>query len=141
MNRKQVKGFTLIELIVVIVILGILAVTAAPRFIDIQDDAHASVADGISASLSSAATMAHAKALIAGVDDGDVTINGSAITMVNGYPDETDIVSLIDLPSGWSGETDDDAQNVFTRVTNCTVTYAEAAADASPVVTVVTTGC
>ncbi len=38
MNKEQ-KGFTLIELVVVIVILGILAVTAAPKFIDLQDDA------------------------------------------------------------------------------------------------------
>ena len=41
------KGFTLIELIIVIVLLGILAVTAAPKFLNLQDDARDSVLQGI----------------------------------------------------------------------------------------------
>ena len=46
MNKKQ-AGFTLIELIIVIVILGILAVTAAPKFLDLQGDAKKSTLQGI----------------------------------------------------------------------------------------------
>ena len=51
----QQRGFTLIELVIVIVILGILAVTAAPRFIDLQGDARASTLQGAKAALTSGA--------------------------------------------------------------------------------------
>lgn len=61
---RKSNGFTLIELIVVIVILGILAVTAAPKFIDLQGDARAAVVNGLKGSLKSAVSMAHAKALV-----------------------------------------------------------------------------
>ena len=44
---KRQGGFTLIELVVVIVILGILAVTAAPRFLNLQDDARDSALEGL----------------------------------------------------------------------------------------------
>ena len=44
------QGFTLIELIIVIVLLGILAVTAAPKFLNLQDDARDSVLEGIAGS-------------------------------------------------------------------------------------------
>lgn len=54
--RKQ-KGFTLIELIVVIVILGILASTAIPRFTAVTDDARAAVADGIAGAILSSAVI------------------------------------------------------------------------------------
>ena len=56
MNHKMngQAGFTLIELIVVIVILGILAVTAAPKFMNLTSDANASVVKGLSGSVKSA---------------------------------------------------------------------------------------
>ncbi|MBU1620541.1 MAG: prepilin-type N-terminal cleavage/methylation domain-containing protein [Gammaproteobacteria bacterium] len=64
LNKQQ--GFTLVELIIVIVILGILAVTAAPRFLNFQGDAKASVLAGVEGSLRAAISLVNGKALIAG---------------------------------------------------------------------------
>ena len=68
---KNQNGFTLIELVVVIIILGILAVTAAPKFINLQSDAKASTVSGLEAAAKGADTLVHSKSLIAGNDNKD----------------------------------------------------------------------
>lgn len=106
---QTTKGFTLIELVVVIVILGILAATAAPKFIDLTGDAKASIVEGVRGSLNSAADMAHAKALVAGQtgSTGEITVGGVSYAMAYGWPTNTSIASLIefdsDITSGTSG--------------------------------------
>ncbi|MBW8182824.1 type II secretion system protein [Shewanella nanhaiensis] len=74
---KNQKGFTLIELVVVIIILGILAVTAAPKFINLQSDARESTLDGMKGALQGANTLLYSKAAIQGKEkaDGGTTAN------------------------------------------------------------------
>ena len=80
------KGFTIIELVVVIVILGILAATAAPKFIDLTGDAKKSAMEGVQGSIESAVSIMHAKALVNNAASGSTTIeiDGVHYAITNG---------------------------------------------------------
>jgi len=101
--KKQQSGFTLIELIIVIVILGLLAVTAAPKFIDIQSDAKASTIEGVKAALQGGSKLVFAKSAIAGKQknatggtaaDSQVTIGGLIVETNFGYPSAASFTAI-----------------------------------------------
>jgi MSHA pilin protein MshA len=122
-NKQQ--GFTLIELVVVIVILGILAVTAAPKFIDLQDDAETATLQAVKASMQSASAMVHSKSLIAGNETSAATtvkVNGDDVAIAYGYPVSED--DTVTAAVTWAALLEVSDFDIFTDATNKTVVVA-----------------
>lgn len=148
--RQAQRGFTLIELVIVIVILGILAAAALPRFIDLTTDARIAAVNGLAGSVRAAAALAHAQWLVDGGTS--ITMEGNTIDIVNGYPaagNDTvnDIAAALSDYSGFTLSEPDGTTTIFTKdgattPANCSVSYTEAASGGEqPTITVTITGC
>ncbi|MBE4620621.1 type II secretion system protein [Vibrio navarrensis] len=138
---KRQGGFTLIELVVVIVILGILAVTAAPRFLNLQDDARTASVEGLKGAIAGAAGIVYGKSAIAGTErssSSSVNVNGTTVTTAYGYPKNThaNLEAIVSgLTTDWTRVTSPQSGGVgygFTDAnTGCYVEYLELTAATS----------
>ncbi len=147
-TSRQQAGFTLIELVTVIVILGILASFALPRFVALDAKARLASIHALEGSLRSASALAHSMAL-ASNNPSTITVDALTITLTNGYPDAATIGDMLQSSDGFtptvtaaSGSTPGNvkfAPASGTSDTNCAVTYTEASSGGAPSILVPST--
>jgi len=137
--RKQQTGFTLIELVLVIVILGILAATALPRFSDLSTQARVASINGLAGGIRSAAAIAKATQLAQSLGSStSISIESQTITMSGRYPtaDNNGISKALSDVSSYT----DNLTGTFSLTTNCQVAYSNTGTGSFGI-TVTSSGC
>lgn len=141
MKTQRQGGFTLIELVVVIALLGILAAFAIPRFASLEREARSATTQGLAGSIRSAAAMAHGLFLATGTTP--VMMEGNPIAITNGYPDADDIAGTLADSTGFQPTTVGDTTTFVKTGAGglCQVTYTDAAPDNPPAIGLDVSGC
>lgn len=99
MKRTQ-AGFTMIELIVVIVILGVLAATALPKFVDVQENAQEAALNGVAGAMASAMSVNYGGCLV--TNHSTAGANASKCRTVDNCQDVANLLQGNSIPSGYS---------------------------------------
>jgi len=151
MVSTKEKGFTLIELVMVIVILGVLAAFALPRFADLGGDARAASIQGVYGAVRSANAIVHSACLAdsvcdesAGINESNatVTLEGEPILLAFGYPTAGSIETAAQISGDDFDTTADGTISSKNATGTCEVTFAAATSvDVVPAIAVVDTGC
>lgn len=145
--QRRTAGFTLIELVIVIVILGILAAAALPRFSDLSTDARVAALNGLAGSIRSAAIIAKATQTAKGfASNASVSLEGTDVLMVDSYPTAGSISLALGDISGFSVTFSDaiggGADSAFFSIRdNCRVRYTEASGTTAATAAVISSGC
>lgn len=130
-------GFTLVELVVALTILGILAAFAVPRFASLEQQARTASRDALAGSVRSTAALAHALWLASGGQDAEVTLDGQPIAIANGYPTAAGIAGVAaGYPDFSFVHAAAASRLAHAVVDSCAVIYSEAAAGGAPAVSV-----
>jgi MSHA pilin protein MshA len=141
--NKQ-AGFTLIELIMVIVILGVLSAFALPRFADLGGEAREASIKGAAGAIKAAANISHAQWLADGSTAATVSLEGTSIAMSNGYPtkDSIQIAAQITATDYTITPVLAGTSVLFEVIgsTNCSISY-DNDGSVAPTYTLVVSGC
>jgi len=167
---QQEAGFTLVELVMVIVVLGVLAATAIPRFVNLRGEANQAVLKAMGGAILASANLVHAKSVVLGVQSlarTNIDIDGDGandVEVAYGYPSASRSNGISKIMAGdfarawtWSttfgdtvfwlttaslgGRSGQYVNQTAVAASNCYIQYFPATSSAPPRVGYVTTAC